>query len=308
MSFDTVSLLTNVPLRKTVNIILKRVYQDKLIKTNLKKRSLKKLLIDACTKTSFIFNKKNYEQKDGVSMGSQLAPVLANIIITELEEKVIRKFVYHGTIKFYEHYVDDTLLVIKPNDIERVHQALNKFDKNLHFTVDRFDDVVPHYLDLELCDDGIALYKKSTNTGLYVNYNSNVLWTFRVSWIRSLATRAKNICSPVHLKSELENIKSYASWNNFPKHATNNIMKKVINKTTSDDGSNQPEQSPVINIWFRLPSCGDKSVQLANSCIKEIKHYCKKDISVKFKLLYDTTKLEFFCNNKDKHIFSINLT
>ena len=29
-------------------------------------------------------------------------------------------------------------------------------------------------------------------------------------------------------KSELENIKSYASWNNFLKHVTNNIMKKVI--------------------------------------------------------------------------------
>ena len=37
VSFDAVSLFTNVPLRKTVNIIFKRVYLDKLIKTNLKK-------------------------------------------------------------------------------------------------------------------------------------------------------------------------------------------------------------------------------------------------------------------------------
>ena len=93
VSFDAVSLFTNVPLCKTVNIILKRVYQDKLIKTNLKKRFLKKLLIDACTKTSFIFHNNIYEQKDGVSMGSPLGPVLANIIMTELEEKVIKKFV-----------------------------------------------------------------------------------------------------------------------------------------------------------------------------------------------------------------------
>ena len=28
--------------------------------------------------------------------------------------------------------------------------------------------------DLELRDDGIALYTKPTNPGLYVNYNSNV--------------------------------------------------------------------------------------------------------------------------------------
>ena len=68
-SFNAMSLFTTVPLCKTVHIILKRVYQDKIIKTNLKKRSLKKLLIDACTKTLFILNNNIYEQKDGVNMG-----------------------------------------------------------------------------------------------------------------------------------------------------------------------------------------------------------------------------------------------
>ena len=142
-----------------------------------------KLLIDSCTKTSSIFNNKIYEQKDGVSMGSPLGPVLANIIMTKLEGKVIKKF------------VDYTLLVIKLKDIGRVHQTLDKFDKNLHFTVkltiDKSDDVVPYFLDLELRDDGIALYTKPTNTGLYVHYNRNVPWSFRVSWIKSLTTRAK---------------------------------------------------------------------------------------------------------------------
>ena len=83
-------------------------------------------------------------------------------------------------------------------------------------------------------------------------------------------------------------------------------MNKVINKTTSDDGSNQSNQNPVVTIWFRLPYCGDKIVQLANSCVKKIKRYCKKDINIKFKFLYDTTKLEFFCNNKDKTPFFNN--
>ena len=83
-------------------------------------------------------------------------------------------------------------------------------------------------------------------------------------------------------------------------------MKKVINKTASDDGSNQSNQNPVVTIWFRLPYCGDKSVQLTNSCVKKIKLYCKTDINIRFKFLYDTTKLEFFCNSKDKTPFSNN--
>ena len=114
---------------------------------------------------------------------------------------------------------------------------------------------------------------KPSNPGLYVDYNSNVPWAFRVSWIKSLTTRAKNFCSAVYLKSELESIKRYALWNHFPKYVTNNIMKKVINKTTSDDGSNQSNQNPVVTIWFCLPYCRDKSVQLANSRVKKIKRY-----------------------------------
>ena len=78
--YQFVSLFTNVPLTKTVNIILERVYTEKLINTKLSKRSLKKLILDSCNKTAFSFNNKIYEQIDGVSMGSSLGPVLANII------------------------------------------------------------------------------------------------------------------------------------------------------------------------------------------------------------------------------------
>ena len=55
VSFDVTSLFTNVPLAKTIDIILQRVYNEKLINTNLTKRTMKKLLKDACTKNWFHF-------------------------------------------------------------------------------------------------------------------------------------------------------------------------------------------------------------------------------------------------------------
>ena len=55
---DVVSLFTNVSLRKTVNIILKRVYSEKLINTSLSKHSLKKLILDTCQKAALSFNNK----------------------------------------------------------------------------------------------------------------------------------------------------------------------------------------------------------------------------------------------------------
>ena len=46
VSLDVESLFTKVPLKRTIHIILKRVFQDNLITTNIKKRNLKKLILD----------------------------------------------------------------------------------------------------------------------------------------------------------------------------------------------------------------------------------------------------------------------
>jgi hypothetical protein len=56
VSFDVESLFTNVPLRRTINIILDRVYKQNLIDTTLRKSTLKKLILDSCTKTIFSCN------------------------------------------------------------------------------------------------------------------------------------------------------------------------------------------------------------------------------------------------------------
>ena len=54
-AFDITSLFTNVALLKTVNIILKRFYKEKVINTKLQKSTLNKLIKYCCTKTTFSF-------------------------------------------------------------------------------------------------------------------------------------------------------------------------------------------------------------------------------------------------------------
>ena len=88
-------------------------------------------------------------------MGSSLGPLLANIIMNEMEKTIIKKF-----LLFYGRYVDDTLVVIKREHLKLVHDALNNFDENLNFTVDTFDNVVPHFLDIEIHPDGLSIYCK----------------------------------------------------------------------------------------------------------------------------------------------------
>jgi hypothetical protein len=77
ISLGVKSLFTNIPLDKTVRIVLKKIYDENII-------TLKKLLLDACTKTQFFANGDLYKQIDGVSLGSPLSPTLANIIMIAL--------------------------------------------------------------------------------------------------------------------------------------------------------------------------------------------------------------------------------
>ena len=100
-SLDVVSLFTNVPLRKSVNIILKRVYNEKLIKTSMSKRLLKKLSLDTCQETALFFNNKLYEQKEGVSMGGSLGPVLTNSTVTKCDKVIVDKWMKEKLIVFY---------------------------------------------------------------------------------------------------------------------------------------------------------------------------------------------------------------
>ena len=116
-SFGVTSIFTNVPLNKTINIILERIYKENLANAKLRKNALKKLIKGCCTKTAFSFNGIICKQKDEVSMGSSFGSVIANIITTELERAIVEPLIRSGKIKFYIRYVDDTMLLAKEEGI-----------------------------------------------------------------------------------------------------------------------------------------------------------------------------------------------
>ena len=96
--FDVKLLSTSVPLEYTINIIIKRIFEDHDIMTILKKSESKKLLT-LCTKNvHFSFNNEIYIQIDGVAMSSPLGSVIANKFMVELETTVVPKLEDHVKI------------------------------------------------------------------------------------------------------------------------------------------------------------------------------------------------------------------
>ena len=77
VSFDIKSFFTNVPLDRTIDIVLRRIYD----KHEIIRSEMKELLI-LCTKNvHFTFDNVIKVQNDGVAMGSPLGPVLSDIFM-----------------------------------------------------------------------------------------------------------------------------------------------------------------------------------------------------------------------------------
>ena len=95
VSFDVVSLFTNIPLKKSIDLAVSYILEgNKNLK--LSKTDLSKLFSIATSQTHFLFDGKVYDQIDGVAMGSPLAPVLANLFLGHYESIWLNK--YQGPI------------------------------------------------------------------------------------------------------------------------------------------------------------------------------------------------------------------
>ena len=176
---------------------------------------MKKLLLDSCTKTTFSFNNVLYEQCGGVSMRSSLGPVLANNILTEFENVIVKPFIETSLLKFYCRYIDDSLVMIKKDRVQHVLNSFNSFGKNLRFTVDTFDNGNIHFLDIKTLNNGETdIYIKDTNTRLYLQYHTYEHWNTKTIWVHSLYHRAHKICSNQHLfMMQVNYLKTVMSWN-----------------------------------------------------------------------------------------------
>ena len=72
-----------------------------------------------------------------------------------------------GILKFYWRYVNDKLVLVKEDQIEKNLKAFNSFQNNLQFTVDKFDNENVYFLDLTIMNNReINIYVRSTNSGL----------------------------------------------------------------------------------------------------------------------------------------------
>ena len=89
VSYDVSSLFTNVPLDETIAILTEKAFRDNWFNSTYNSKEDLTDLLNVSTKGQlFKFNGALDEQTDGVAMGYPLGPLLANVFMSSLEEKL----------------------------------------------------------------------------------------------------------------------------------------------------------------------------------------------------------------------------
>ena len=319
ISFDVVSLFTNVPLQRTIDIILHKVYTEKKIKTKIPRSKMKELLLLCTQEVPFTFNGESYMQVDGVMMGSPLGALFANIFMCELENTIIPEL--GNTIKSWTRYVDDTFAYIKPEKVEEITMKLNEFHQNIKFTSELEADRKLPFLDvlIQVNNDSkieTSVYRKKTNTDIYMNWFSYAPFSWKVATLKSLVKRAFLISSKTQfLDAELEHItETFTKKNDYPNRLVQEIIRnerllnvETTNIRTPDEtenaGAEEQEEKP-DQLSLNLPYAGKKGEEL----VKKVKKYISNSINKEKKLVsmqatYRARRLGSNFNIKDKISF-----
>jgi len=197
ISLDVTSLFTNVPLNLAIDGIESRW---PLIQPNTKIPKDEFLLaVDLIlSSTYFTFNKVIYKQTFGTPMGSPLSPVIADIVMRDLENYCLRKLNFELTL--YYRYVDDIILTSPIEKIDLISNTFNTYHERLKFTIELEDNRSLNFLDLRLTISYNTIYidwfQKKTFSGRFLSFLSNHPMCHKIGIIYNLTDRAFLLSHP----------------------------------------------------------------------------------------------------------------
>ncbi|XP_055590556.1 uncharacterized protein LOC129742653 [Uranotaenia lowii] len=117
-SLDVVSLYTNVPVQNVFEIIEQK-WREISAYTPIPWAEFKRALTTILGASFFQYGGRIFEQTFGTPMGSPLSPVVASLLMEQLEEKAIQNLRDKGiTLVMYKRYVDDCLIIGNESEID----------------------------------------------------------------------------------------------------------------------------------------------------------------------------------------------
>ncbi|XP_046562355.1 uncharacterized protein LOC124271301 [Haliotis rubra] len=213
---------------------------------------------------NLVFTRSLIEEMNQVDMRAECFPLchrreLCNVVFTL------------STLCWYRK-VDDTFTTIdKQDDPAQLLQHVNNQHPRIKFTMETEQNRQLPFLDVALqsTDKGLvtSVYRKPSHTDQYINYNSCHHPQIKQAIIATLTRRAKLICHPDNLNSEIDYLKrTFTALNGYPAR----LVSRTITKTLeSSEPRLKPEPSP---IRITIPYVGPVSHQIARLIKSKVQH------------------------------------
>ncbi|XP_011862988.1 PREDICTED: uncharacterized protein LOC105559345, partial [Vollenhovia emeryi] len=229
VSFDATSLFTNIPKELALKSIESRWDS---IETNTK-FNLQQFLyaIDLIlSSTSFVFESQFYEQIFGTPMGSPLSPILADMVLDDLETHCLKSI--DSELPAFFRYVDDIFGIVPTCKINTTLETFNRYHPRLRFTCETEKNMSINFLDTTIIRNNENLltnwFRKPTFSGRYINFYSNHPIKYKTNIITNLVDRAILLSDERFHDSNIDTVKDILKNNCFPAHIIDKFIKKRL--------------------------------------------------------------------------------
>ncbi|XP_037911886.1 uncharacterized protein LOC119652024 [Hermetia illucens] len=169
-------------------------------------------------------------------MGNPLSPLISEIFMKSIEEEIEKRGIMP---KFWARYVDDILVIIPNEDIEKTLEAINNIHRNITFTMEKEVDKRIAFLDLAIIRTNnkleFGIYRKKTHTQRTIPRISKHTYGQKMAAYYSMIHRL--LVTPLTeegFKKELTYIKDTAVKNGYSRGEIYRILRKKQNRINRD--------------------------------------------------------------------------
>ena len=302
-SLDVEALFTNVPVNRTIDIILDNVYNHQNIPPPAIPRHILKELLDICT-TKVPFRDpdgKMYVQCDGVIMGSPLGVTFANFFMSVIENRVLNNISSKPSI--YCRYIDDIFLVCSERLLNELKNEMCILS-GLNFTVETSVNNKLPFLNV-LVEKGeeqfkTTVYRKPTDIGACMNAKGDCPEQYKSSIVKGFLYRAEKLTTYKRdMLIEFNRAKQILVNNGFSNKLVDNEIKNFLKR---DIDKRPKEVEEVHNLYYQnYMNSGYRQDEVAlKEIIKDNIKIKKQNGRIKLVIYYKTRKSsQFFMKNNN---------
>lgn len=239
-SLDVISLYTRIPIPLALTVLKEKLVNDKNLRkrTQLNINTILELSTLCLTNTYFKYDDLFYKQQHGLAMGNPLSSIIANLVMENIEEKIMNTPILKVKIKFWNRFVDD-IFVVKKKDLQNeiILDIANSINKEIQFTYEHENERKLPFLDIlvERRDQEFfcKLYQKPTHAKSYLNFDSAHHNSVKLGIVKTLKFKIEEISDQPDL--DKEKIKNQLKNCNYPKNLIQNIFSKQLVRNINPD-------------------------------------------------------------------------